>query len=119
MITPKEIHDKEFKRSLRGYDMDDVDQFLDMIIKDLEMLYKENAGLREEFDKTSKKVDQYSEMEGSLNRALLLAEKTAENVKTEAMIEKDRILNEAREKASAILEKAKSDAEAFNSVNSI
>ncbi len=117
MITPKEIHDKEFKRSLRGYDMDDVDQFLDMIIKDLEMLYKENAGLREEFDKTSKKVDQYSEMEGSLNRALLLAEKTAENVKTEAMIEKDRILNEAREKASAILEKTKSDAEAFNSVN--
>ena len=117
MITPKDIHDKEFKRSLRGYDMDDVDQFLDMIIKDLEMLYKENASLREECDKKTKKVDQYSEMEGSLNRALLLAEKTADNVKAEAMVEKDRILLEAREKAAQILDKAKEDAKAFNSIN--
>ncbi|MDD4343616.1 MAG: DivIVA domain-containing protein [Eubacteriales bacterium] len=117
MITPKDIHDKEFKRSLRGYDMDDVDQFLDMIIKDLEMLYKENASLREECDMKTKKVDQYSEMEGSLNRALLLAEKTADNVKTEAMVEKDRILLEAREKAAQILDKAKEDAKAFNSIN--
>jgi len=117
MITPKDIHDKEFKRSLRGYDLDDVDQFLDMIIKDLETLYKENASLREECDKSIKKVDQYSEMEGSLNRALLLAEKTAENVKTEALQEKDKIIFEAREKASQILEKAKEDAKAFNSIN--
>lgn len=117
MITPKDIHDKEFKRSLRGYDLDDVDQFLDLIIKDLEELYKENASLKEERDIIKKKIDQYSEMEGNLNRALLLAEKTAESVKSEAIAEKDRILDEARTKAGQILDKAKDDAKSFNTVN--
>lgn len=117
MITPKDIHDKEFKRSLRGYDLDDVDQFLDVIIKDLEELYKENASLKEERDIIKKKIDQYSEMEGNLNRALLLAEKTAESVKSEAIAEKDRILDEARTKAGQILDKAKDDAKSFNTVN--
>lgn len=101
MITPKEVHDKDFKRSLRGYDMDDVDQFLDKIIKDLEEIYKENANLKDELDQEIKKNNQYLEMENSLNKALLHAEKTAESIKREAILEKDTILIEARKKADS------------------
>lgn len=117
MITPKEIHDKEFKRSVRGYDMDDVDRFLDIIIKDLEELYKENATLKEEEEILRKKVDNYTEIEASLNRALVSAEKAADNTIKEAMAEKDRIINEATVKAVLILDKAKEDAKSFNTVN--
>ena len=117
MITPKDIHSKDFKKALRGYDMDDVDQFLDLIIKDMENLYKENASLKEECDKAVKKLDQYNEMETNLNRALILAEKTAEKVKTEALLEQENILAEAREKAAAILNKAEEDAKSFNIIN--
>ncbi len=117
MITPKEIHDKEFKRSMRGYDLDDVDQFLDRIIKDFEEMYLENANLKEKRDVLEKRIDQYVEMESSLNRALLQAEKTAEIVKMEAIAERDRILNEAREKSILLIDKAKVKADSFNSDN--
>lgn len=117
MITPKDIHDKEFKRSVRGYDLDDVDSFLDIIIKDLEELYKENASLKEEEEILNKKLEKYVELESSLNRALISAEKAADNTIKEAMAEKDRIINEATVKAVLILDKAKEDAKSFNTVN--
>ncbi len=117
MITPKDIHDKEFKRSVRGYDLDDVDRFLDLVIKDLEELYKENASLKEEKEILRKKLEKYVDIESSLNRALISAEKAADNTIKEAMSEKDRIINEATVKAVLILDKAKEDAKSFNTVN--
>ena len=41
-ITPMDIHNKEFSRSFRGYNEDEVDQFLDEIVEEFERLYKEN-----------------------------------------------------------------------------
>lgn len=114
MITPKEIHDKEFKRSMRGYDLDDVDQFLDRIIKDFEEMYLENANLKEEHDILEKKISHYVEMESSLNRALLQAEKTAEIVKMEAIVERDKILSEAKEKSVLLIDKARVKADSFD-----
>ena len=40
MLTPLDIHNKEFKRAMRGYEMNDVDDFLDEVIKDYEKIYK-------------------------------------------------------------------------------
>lgn len=42
MLTPEEIFEKEFKRSVRGYDMDEVNEFLDKIIQDFARLIEEN-----------------------------------------------------------------------------
>ena len=117
MLTPKDIHDKEFKKALRGYDMDDVDQFLDRIIKDMEELTKQNAMLKERVNEISERVLKYSEMENSLNRALILADKTADTLKTEAIAEGERIITEANRKAEEILNKAENDAHSFHTVN--
>ena len=46
-LTPMDINNKEFKRALRGYSADEVDEFLDQIVENYEELYKENANLKE------------------------------------------------------------------------
>lgn len=48
MLTPEEIFEKEFKRSLRGYDIDEVNEFLDQIINDFSRLLDENKALKKE-----------------------------------------------------------------------
>jgi cell division initiation protein len=47
MLSPLDIHNREFKKSLRGYDEADVDAFLDQVIRDFETLYRENTSLKE------------------------------------------------------------------------
>ncbi len=61
-LTPKEILEKEFKVSMRGYNQDEVDQFLDMIIKDyetfqqeIEQLQQENARLKRQIEELQKR----------------------------------------------------------------
>ena len=46
MITPIEIENKEFKKGIRGYNQDEVDEFLDMVKEDFEQLYRENLELK-------------------------------------------------------------------------
>ena len=43
MITPSDIENKDFKRAKKGYDCDEVDEFLDLIIVDMEKLLQEKA----------------------------------------------------------------------------
>lgn len=48
MLTPEEIFEKEFKRSIRGYDIDEVNEFLDQVIQDYARLLEENKALKKE-----------------------------------------------------------------------
>lgn len=48
MLTPENIFEKEFKRSIRGYDSDEVNEFLDLIIQDYSKLLEENKQLKRE-----------------------------------------------------------------------
>ena len=47
MLTPIEIENKEFKKALRGFKEEEVDEFLDIVKEDYEYLYRENLELKE------------------------------------------------------------------------
>lgn len=47
MLTPVDIENKEFNKSFRGYDIDEVEEFLQTLVTDYEKLYRENASLKE------------------------------------------------------------------------
>ena len=79
-LTPMEIHNKDFPRKFRGYDPDDVDQFLDMIVEDFEKLYKENIDIKEKYRLAQEKLDTYRAIEETLKETLVTAQKTAEDV---------------------------------------
>jgi len=56
MLTPKDIYEKEFKRALRGYDENEVNEFLDQIINDYSKILEENKELKEEIAKFRKET---------------------------------------------------------------
>lgn len=83
-ISPLEIQKKEFSRSIRGYNTEEVDEFLDNLLTNYERIYKENRDLREQIQLLHEKMQSYKDIETTMKNALVLAEKTAEEVKSNA-----------------------------------
>ena len=104
MLTPMDIHNKEFKRGFRGYSEEDVDAFMDDVAGDYEKVYREYCELKERCDKLQDKLSQYEKMESTMNSTLMLAQQTAENVKVSARKEADLILQEASNKKKQMMD---------------
>lgn len=105
-ITPLDIHNKEFKTVLRGYDRNEVDEFLDFIIKDLEQVFKESAELKDNNHALKEKLEHYHNLEQTLHNALIVAQETAEEVKASAKREAQLIIREAEAKAERLVDDA-------------
>lgn len=103
-LTPLDIHHKEFRRALRGYNEEDVDVFLDEVAEEFERLFKENIELKEQMEKTQGKIEQYEGIEDTLQRTLLVAQKSAEEVKAHAAEEAEQIIKDAESKARETLQ---------------
>ncbi|GAC1567441.1 MAG: hypothetical protein NVS2B3_05630 [Vulcanimicrobiaceae bacterium] len=95
-ITIVDIQHKSFKKKLNGYDQADVDQFLDEIIEALEDEAQRRAALEAEMGDLRERVSHFKAMEESLHNTLLLAQRTADEVKANAHKEADLIRKEAR-----------------------
>ncbi len=106
MLTPLDIHNKEFRRSFRGYDEREVDEFLDRVIKDYEQLYRDNIELKENMERLGSKLEHYQHMEGTLHNTLLVAQETAEEVKLNAKKEMELMLKETQINAQKISDEA-------------
>ncbi|MFA5603257.1 MAG: DivIVA domain-containing protein [Bacilli bacterium] len=107
---------EKFKRTLRGYDPEEVNEFLDKIIKQVEGMVtdlKDRDQKIEELERIAAenlrlkdKVEQYERMEGTLNKTLLTAQKTSEQIKFVAHQESNMIVSEAKQNASRIINEA-------------
>lgn len=106
MITPMDIHNKEFEKGLRGYKSEEVDAFLAEVVQDYEVLYRENREMTEKIEQMEKRLSQYEQMEATMKNTLVLAQETGENVKAAARKEADLILQEAEQQRRSILENA-------------
>ncbi|CVK19877.1 MULTISPECIES: DivIVA domain-containing protein [Sporomusa] len=106
MLTPLEIHNKEFKRGFRGYNEEEVDEFLDRVIKDYETLYRDNMDLKETIDRLNSKLEHYQHMENTLHSTLVIAQETAEEVKLNAKKETELIIKEAEIRAQKLVDEA-------------
>jgi len=106
MLTPLDIHNKEFKRGFRGYNEEEVDQFLNEVVKDYEKLYRDNIELKETLDRVTSKLEHYQHMETTLNNTLVIAQETAEEVKLNARKECELQMKEAEIRAQKLMEEA-------------
>jgi cell division initiation protein len=95
-ITPVDIQHKSFKKALQGYDRSDVDQFLDEIIETLEDEAQHRAALEADIADLKERVSHFKAMEESLQNTLVLAQRTADEVKASAHKEADLIRAQAR-----------------------
>ena len=80
MLTPMDIHNKDFKRAIRGYNTNEVDEFLDRIVSDYEKLFRENDKLKEQASFNEKEISQYRKLEKNLQDTLMMAQNTADEI---------------------------------------
>ncbi len=105
-LTPLDIHNKEFSKGFRGYDEDEVNEFLDQVIKDYEMIIREKKQLEEKVAELTEKLNYFTNIEETLNKSILIAQETAEEVKRNAQKEAKLIIKEAEKNADRIISEA-------------
>ncbi len=104
---------EKFSRTLRGYNPEEVNEFLDKIIKQVETIVSESkekdlkiATLEQQIETSKHKLETYEKMEQTLNRAILMAQKTSEQIKLNAHDESELIINDAKQNANRIVNEA-------------
>lgn len=107
MLTPLDIQNKEFKKTIRGYDSKAVDLFLDEVIEDYEKVYKENIELKDKVNLFSDQIRHYNTLEETLKNTLIVAQTTAEEVISAARAKSQNITDEAEINGDKIIELAK------------
>lgn len=97
MITPLDIENKRFsKQVMNGYNVDEVDDFLDDLTVDYTKIYKEANDLRTKVDELNQSLDHYKQIESTLQNTLMMAQATAEDVKKVARQQAEQIVSEAK-----------------------
>ena len=107
MITPMDIENKEFKKGFRGYNEEEVDEFLDIVKEDFENLYRENLDLKEKLKLYQEQVSRYKSIEETLNATLITAQTAAEDTCSAANKKAKIIVEEAELKSKQIIEDCK------------
>lgn len=107
MITPADIEYKEFTKAVRGYKEEEVDEFLDLIIVDMENLIRENKKLKAELEKTRSQVDQHVNTETSVYQTLEAAKSLMNDIAASAERRAEVLLKNAELEASLITKEAK------------
>ena len=101
MLTPLEIENKKFsKQMVNGYNVEEVDEFLDLLTVDYEKMYKENTEAREKIEQLTGDLTHYKTIESTLQSTLMMAQSTAEEVKNVAKQQAEQIIEDARMSAS-------------------
>ena len=111
MITPLDIENKKFsKQMMNGYNVDEVDDFLDEVVEDYEKNYKELATMTAKVDELTNALEHYKNIEETLQNTLVMAQTTSEEVKTVAKQQADQIVSDAQREAENIIRASKESA---------
>ena len=104
MITPIEIQNKEFRRTFRGYNEEEVDDFLEIITDDSQSFYRENMDLQEKVTLYQEQVSRYKSIEETLNATLITAQSAAEDTCVAANKKAKIIVEEAQLQSKHIID---------------
>ncbi len=102
-ISPIEIRKASFKKKISGFDPEEVRAFLEIIADEFQELLNENEKLKEKNKDLEEKIAHYMDLEDSLNKALTLAQKSAEQILKNSEEKASVIIREAEQKAKKIL----------------
>ncbi|RSJ89080.1 DivIVA domain-containing protein [Streptococcus cristatus] len=106
-LTSLDIRDKAFSTKFRGYDIDEVEEFLDIIVNDYEELIRENREKEAKIRNLEERLIYFDEMKDSLSQSVLIAQDTAERVKQAAQERSGNIVQQAEQDAQRLLDRAK------------
>ena len=101
MLTPQEVSEHAFTKAFNGYNMSMVDEFLDILTADYTTLYKENATLKAKMKVLVEKVEEYRSTEDAMRKALMTAQKMADDLVAEAESKRNQLMQNAEADARA------------------
>jgi len=109
-ITPIEIRKYEFNKTFRGYDTEEVRYFLEMLADELESLNREKLELETELEQSKSRLQEYKQIEKSMQDALIVAKETSDKSLANSRKEAKLIIADAQAKADRIIEEAHEEA---------
>src|SRR5918997_6947914 len=107
-IRPIDVRRKEFKSGFRGYDANQVDDFLDAVADEFERNFTENQRMREEVSSLRDRLQQFEDLEGSIRAALVHAERASNDLRRAAAQEAEGIKQSAQREADFTIREAQS-----------
>jgi len=110
LLTPMDIHDHQFKKSFRGYNENEVDDFLDRIVADFEKILRDNERLKNQVHTNEKELEHYRKFEKNLNETLMMAQRTADEVIATARKNSDDMKEQVARDCQLIREQARFEA---------
>lgn len=100
MLSPVDIQNKEFRKSkIGGYHIEEVNDFLDEVLKSYQEIINENYALKDKINALNESVQYYRTMESTIQNVLVLADKTAQDTKSAAYEKAEEIKKEAEQRA--------------------
>jgi len=105
-ITPLDIQQKQFKMKLRGFDVEEVYGFLEIVREEMEDLLRENANLKENIQRSDNQIREYRDMETTLRETLMTAQQMVEDYKTNSRKEAELLIKEAETRADSLIREA-------------
>lgn len=109
-LLPIDIHNKEFKKGLFGYNEDEVNEFLEQVMKDYDIILREKKDVQTEVEELRGQIEHYSNIEGTLNKSIIVAQEAAEELKANAIKESELIVQEAEKNADRIINESLEEA---------
>lgn len=105
-LTVEQINKQEFSTKMRGYNQNEVQQFMATVAQTVQELTEENHALKETVKADEGKLKYFSELKNSLNKSILVAQEAADKVKNNAKREADIMIREAQKQATDIVSEA-------------
>ena len=105
-LTPLDIQNKDFSTKMRGYNQDDVDDFLDQVTRDYEDALQKNRELEKSLKHAAEKLQYPNQLKDALNQSIIVAQDTADKVKSSANKESEMIITSADNQAKETLVEA-------------
>ena len=99
-LTVEQINKQEFSTKMRGYNQNEVQQFMATVAQTVQELTEENHALKETVKADEGKLKYFSELKDSLNKSILVAQEAADKVKNNAKREADIMIREAQKQAT-------------------
>ncbi|XIF19654.1 MAG: DivIVA domain-containing protein [Acetilactobacillus jinshanensis] len=110
-LSPQDIHNKEFSVKMRGYNIDQVNDFLDQIVKDYQHTLIENNALKKSLKDANNNVNYYDNLKNSLNQSILVAQEAANKVRAKSDKQSKASHQKARKLADKVVDQAKGKAD--------
>lgn len=116
MLTPLDIENREFKRTMSGYNRDDVEEFMGALLNDYEYLYTQNKLLTERNKAMEAELNQLKSQTSAIQNAFVSAQSTADEMVKNATEQSTRLVSEAQEQANKIIAEANIEIDRLNAL---